>query len=170
MWNADSLRRFYVVVAGCIGIACALGIAVDLVTAHVAVEYFTVHHPRLIDRTDPISMALVWGVAATWWCGLIAGIVLAFVNQRLPNPLEPKAILGMVAKACAWLWVTMMLVLVAMYLVANVVPLEKRGPSFESDRRLMAVAVAHAGEYIFAGIAVMILLFKMRKRSSATPS
>lgn len=101
---------------------------------------------------------------------MIAGIVLAFFNQRLPNPLEPKAVLGMVAKACAWLWVVMMLVLIAMYFVANVVPLEKRSPSFESDRRLMAVAVAHAGEYIFAGIAVMVLLFKMRKRSSATPS
>lgn len=61
MWSAENLRRFYVVILGCIGIACALGIAVDLVTAHVAVEYFTVHHPKLIDRTDPLSMALLWG-------------------------------------------------------------------------------------------------------------
>ena len=53
--------------------ASCLGVAMDMVTAHVAVEYFTVHHPHVVNSKSPLVMALVWGVGASWWFGLIAG-------------------------------------------------------------------------------------------------
>lgn len=45
----DALKSASAIIGGTIGLACCLGIAMDLVTANVAVEYFTVHHPKLVD-------------------------------------------------------------------------------------------------------------------------
>ena len=59
-----------------VALAILYGIAHDLVTAHVCVEYFTIGHPRVIDSTAPVDLALTWGVLATWWMGLGLGLIL----------------------------------------------------------------------------------------------
>lgn len=151
--------------------ACLLGIAMDLVTANVAVKYFTVHHPRLVDSESPWVMAVVWGVAASWWAGAIAGIILALVNIRLRLP--PKRVLRMVAISCTALWVLMMLVLFGVYALAGLVPVESRTINYEADRRLMAVAVAHMSEYLLAALATVVVAVRMvvvRRRESARRS
>jgi hypothetical protein len=56
--------------------AIAYGIAHDLVTAHVCVEYFTVGHPDWFGTEQPVLLALGWGVAATWYVGLVLAIPL----------------------------------------------------------------------------------------------
>jgi hypothetical protein len=131
----------------------------DLVTANVAVAYFTVHHPRLVDSESPWVMAFVWGMAASWWAGAIGGIILALVNTRLRLP--PKRVLRMVAISCAVLWALMMVVLVSVYALGGLVPVESRSADFESDRRLMAVAVAHMSEYVLAALATGVVAFRM---------
>ena len=68
---------FLRIVLLCIGLSVAYGIAHDLVTAHVCVEYFTIGHPTVIESTDPVDLALTWGVLATWWVGLGLGLLLA---------------------------------------------------------------------------------------------
>ena len=70
---------FLMIVVLCIGLAIVYGIAHDLVTAHVCVEYFTIGHPRVIDSTAPVDLALTWGVLATWWVGLGLGLLLGLV-------------------------------------------------------------------------------------------
>lgn len=60
------LRRFMAIVAGSVGLACLLGICIDLVTANVAVDYFSVHHPRLIPTDNPWVLAVAWGIVASW--------------------------------------------------------------------------------------------------------
>ena len=62
-----------------LGLASAIvyGILHDQVTARVCVEYFTIGHPRVMDSASPTLLALYWGVIATWWVGLPAGILLA---------------------------------------------------------------------------------------------
>ena len=56
------------------------GIAHDLVTAHVCVEYFLPPwHPIIVPTDNPFLLALVWGIVATWWVGLFLGIPLAVV-------------------------------------------------------------------------------------------
>lgn len=46
-------------------------------TAHVAVEYFTVAHPLVFPTESPFWLAFGWGVIATWWVGLSLGLLLA---------------------------------------------------------------------------------------------
>lgn len=63
------------------------GVLHDLVTAHQCVQYFSEFHPDLFHTTNPIFLALGWGVVATWWAGALIGIPLA-MTSTLGN--EPK--------------------------------------------------------------------------------
>lgn len=60
-------------------VVCAVtyGILHDQVTAHVAVEYFTIAHPPVFPTDNPFWLAIGWGVIATWWVGLILGAMVA---------------------------------------------------------------------------------------------
>lgn len=149
--NADQVR----VILGATALSCGLGVAIDLVTAHVAVEYFTVHHPKVVESQEPLVMALVWGVLASWWFGAIAGLVLAVYNRRQPRPVSVAQLLRWVARGCFWIWATMMVVLLATFAVSELVPEAKRRASYESDRRLMSVAMAHLGEYAFGAVVLI---------------
>ena len=146
-------------------IACLLGICVDMVTAHVAVEYFSVHHPHVIDSQAPWALALAWGVGASWWFGAIGGAVLLAVRSRVANPPSDRELLKSVAIACAAIWATMISVLLGVYAIASLVPLSKRTGDFESNRRLMAVAIAHENEYILGALALIVLCVGMIRRS-----
>lgn len=53
------------------------GILHDQITTRVCLEYFTVFHVRVIHTNSPTTLALVWGVIATWWVGLILGVPVA---------------------------------------------------------------------------------------------
>lgn len=57
--------EFLIFLVQVVAATCCLGLAIDLVTANVAVEYFTVHHPKVVDSESPWVMALVWGVGAS---------------------------------------------------------------------------------------------------------
>lgn len=65
----------------CIAAAISYGVAHDLITAHLCVEYFSKTHPPLIASESPTLLALAWGVVATWWMGLAIGILLALVSR-----------------------------------------------------------------------------------------
>ncbi|MBL8889403.1 MAG: hypothetical protein JNL67_05460 [Planctomycetaceae bacterium] len=156
----DSARRFSYIVLGSIAYACLLGIALDLVTANVAVAYFSVHHPQIVETDNPWILAFVWGVAASWWFGLIGGVVIAFANQLRTRPLRPQRILRWVRRSCVVLWIVMLLILVATWSFAYyMVPMEKRPENFEDNARLIAVAMAHQFEYLLGGIAMMVIGF-----------
>ena len=65
------------IVALCITAAVLFGVIHDQITARICLEYFTIGHPRIFASNSPTLHALYWGVAATWWVGLIAGGLLA---------------------------------------------------------------------------------------------
>lgn len=69
--------QFARIVILCVLAAVFYGIVHDQITARICVEYFTIGHARLIDSTSPTVLGLVWGVVATWWVGLILGVLLA---------------------------------------------------------------------------------------------
>jgi len=142
---------------------CLLGIAIDVVTANVAVEYFTVHHPHVVDSESPWVMALVWGIGASWWFGLIAAVLLWWMNARRAHPLPRKSIFRMVVRSLIFIWVFMMFVLVAVYAIGRLVPQKQRRPTFDSDRRLMAVAMSHATEYLLGGIVTIVLMIRVAR-------
>ena len=142
-----------------------LGLAIDVVTANVAVDYFAKYHPHVVDSRSPWVMAGIWGVGASWWAGAIAGAVLAFVNLRLKPPVPSNVVLRWVRNSCGVIWCVMMVIVLAVYCLAALISMQQRRPTFEYDRRLVAVAVAHAGEYLFAAIAMVVIILIMRSYS-----
>lgn len=134
--------------------AVGYGICHDLVTAHLCVEYFTVAHPFIFPSDSPLVMALIWGILATWWVGLILGIGLATAARAGARPkrtapdLLPdilKLLKGMALFACAlgligyfcsvlhWIWL--------------VPPLSTQIGS-ESHNLFFFDAFAHTGSYL----------------------
>ncbi len=75
------------------------GILHDTITANVSLEYFTVGHPKIIESQSPFMLALIWGVIATWWVGLILGTLISISTQigKLPK-LNLKEILPLMIK------------------------------------------------------------------------
>lgn len=61
----------------CVGAAAAYGLIHNQITARVCIEYFTIGHPRMFKSDSPTLHALFWGVAATWWAGLLSGLLIA---------------------------------------------------------------------------------------------
>jgi hypothetical protein len=74
------------IVGLCVAAAVAYGLAHDQVTARVCVEYFSVFHPPVIASDDPTALALVWGVIATWWMGVLLGVPLAAIARAGAPP------------------------------------------------------------------------------------
>lgn len=152
----------------CVAIAVLYGIVHDLVTAHVAVEYFTVHHPRLVDSESPVVMAFLWGFLATFWVGGIAGAVLLGVSRlgRAPQ-FDLRRVLRSYVALSVVAWIFAMLTIPAVMALAGTIPDEKRRPTYESDRRLVAVGMAHAVSYgaamwLTAGLAGWIVFRRYR--------
>jgi len=72
------MLRFLSIVFLCIGASVFYGLIHDQITIRISPEYFTVLHPQILPMDCPLTLlALAWGVIATWWVGLILGIVLA---------------------------------------------------------------------------------------------
>jgi hypothetical protein len=151
------LRRFLTILFGSTFLACLLGICLDLVTANVAVEYFSVHHPRILPTENPWALALLWGIIASWWFGAVAGAIVALINYRRQQPLEAIRILKWTAVACVALWMIMISILVTIMAISSTIPVEQRRASFETDRRLVAVAMAHQYEYVLGTIAMLVI-------------
>ena len=75
----------------CVAATVLYGVLHDQVTARVCLEYFTEFHPPLVDSRSPAVVALAWGVAATWWVGVILGLGLACAARVGPWPRrEPR--------------------------------------------------------------------------------
>ncbi len=144
----------------CILLACLLGIAHDTVTARVCLEYFTVHHPQIIEPqyANPTNMALIWGVLATWWVGLIGGLVLIASNElgRAPK-LGYRQIALMLSKALAVIFIMSMLTLAVSWIIGNARIAGHETSALDFQHRLNTVATTHRASYLFALIAIIVL-------------
>lgn len=76
------------IIGFCILAAVGYGLVHDQVTARVCVEYFSIAHPPMLVTDSAFQLALVWGVVATWWVGLILGTGLAFAARAGSAPKE----------------------------------------------------------------------------------
>ena len=65
----------------CMASAVFYGNCHDQVTARVCVEYFTVGHRPPFSSESPTLLALFFGTMATWWVGLILGVLAALVSR-----------------------------------------------------------------------------------------
>lgn len=78
----NSLR----IVGLCVSAAAIYGILHDQITARICVEYFTIGHPPVFATDDPTLLGVAWGVFATWWAGLLLGILLACAARAGGRP------------------------------------------------------------------------------------
>lgn len=67
----------FAIVLLCVGAAVAYGLIHNQITARVCIEYFTIGHPRIFKSDSPTLHGLYWGIAATWWAGLLSGLLIA---------------------------------------------------------------------------------------------
>lgn len=74
------MKEFARIVAFCVFAAMVYGVLHDQVTARVCVEYFTIGH-RFIGTTSPTLLGFAWGILATWWFGLLLGVLLALAAR-----------------------------------------------------------------------------------------
>jgi len=167
--------QFVLIVGMAITAAVVYGILLDLVTAHLCVEYFTIAHPRIVESENPVALALVWGVVATWWMGLLLGIPLAMACRAGKRPKQSALdVAPMVGK-----------LLVATACCATVAGLAAYGlstlgvltvPTFylkliptEALPRFAAVFWAHNASYaasVLGGLIVIVRVWRARRGSS----
>ncbi len=151
-------------------VAALFGIAHDLVTAHVAVEYFTEHHVEVVPSQSPVVMALIWGVRATFVVGMLGAVLLLGANGlgRWPT-LDFGRLRRALVRLVLVLYVLAMGVLFGILQFAPRPPLEDQDPGYEADRRLIAVAFTHEFSYTgaaigFVGLATWIVYQRNRMK------
>jgi hypothetical protein len=137
------------------------GIAHDMVTAHVWVEYFTVHHAKVVESTSPVVMALVWGVLATWWVGALAGIWLwAFATAGSLPRLPIDRLRQVMLRGMGGLYVAAMLVLGLSYIGLGWIGQGHDIPDLEVRRRALAVGITHMYSYGAGALLILAMGFR----------
>lgn len=158
------------IVLYCTVASVIFGWAHDAVTANVWVDYFTVHHPKLVDSQSPWVMAFLWGVLATFWVGGFGGLMIAccsFVGALPPPSVE------MVQK-----WIRNGIVIVfacsmtclfgCWFVFERLVPV-KEVADREIKIRAVAVALTHQFSYTAATVLILVIcanLIRWRFRSA----
>lgn len=164
------------IVAFSIFCAVIYGILHDQVTAHVAVEYFTIAHPPVFPTIEPFWLAIGWGIIATWWVGLILGTLLAFCarlgswpRMELKSLKRPISVLMIVSGSLAMLaglsgW--------ALTQLSGSWTIGFWASEIEPERhaRFAFAAWAHSISYIAGGIGGIVIAarsLRWRKRAAA---
>ncbi|HEY0339182.1 MAG TPA: hypothetical protein VGC34_00120 [Steroidobacteraceae bacterium] len=89
------MLRFFGIVILCIAASVVYGLIHDQITIRISPEYFTVLHPQILPKdTSLTGLALAWGVIATWWVGLILGVIVGLASCVGSRPkLSPNALI-----------------------------------------------------------------------------
>ena len=164
------------IIVFCILATCVYGIAHDMVTAHVCVEYFLPPvHPVIFPTTSPILLALIWGVIATWWVGLFLGVLLA-AACRIGN--KPKRTVSQIIRPVmillALLFITSILLGLVGYMVGWADIFENLPDNPEPGFRHKHAAflfdvVAHLAAYLLGAIGgVVVAIYSLRYRFMAS--
>jgi len=166
--------QFPAIVFMCIISAIAYGIVHDQITARVCVEYFTIGHPQLFQTDNPTLLGIVWGIAGTWWAGLIFGLSLAILARAGRRPafstkdlIRPILVLLAVMAMFALLAGIVGWILAESGTVFLVAPLAEKVPA---DKQTLFIADlwAHGASYL-AGLVGAIVILMRTWRSRCRP-
>lgn len=149
------MKPFAAIVALVTGAAVLYGIVHDQITARICLEYFTIGHPRAFASNSPTLHGLYWGVVATWWAGLLAGLLIAAaarlgrwnkLTARHIWPLIVALLIVMAASATALGWLAHEFSDRSTTLDK---PIARRGVVVPNEEQLdfIACAFAHAASY-----------------------
>lgn len=159
--------------------AIIYGVCHDQVTARVCVEYFTVGHAPIFHTQSLTLLALGFGVTATWWVGLILGVLAALVSRAGSWPkLEAAHLIRPIACLLIVMTVASILAGITGYQLAKasgfVLP-EPFGPQVPEDRHhlFFADSLAHLAAYgvgLFGGLILCAGALVQRYRIARTPA
>ena len=158
-----------------IAIVIAYGVAHDLVTTRVSLEYFTIAKDNAFDSQSPTLLALAWGVGATWYIGVFFGGLIAFAARFGSRPklvvqdlIRPAGLLMLAVATGALLAGIAGYTLVRSGTVtlgghiANEIPASDHA-------RFYAVVLAHWADYIIGFIgATLLACWTWLKRANAS--
>lgn len=159
------MRGFLRIVLLCIAAAVAYGLIHDQITIRISPEYFTVLHPRILPEDFPLTgLALAWGVLATWWVGLILGIILGMACCAGKRPklsardmLRPIGVLLLIMAAGAalsgWTGYELMsyhLIEPSTYIVETVQPGHITGVIIDGFTHMASYALGFAGGIVIS--------------------
>jgi hypothetical protein len=157
----------------CIVSAVVYGILHDQVTARVCVEYFTVGHAPIFNTTSPTLLAFGWGTVATWWVGLILGILAALASRVKSWPkVDAANLVRPIACLLIVMAVASLLAGITGYQLAKasglVLP-EPFGPRIPKDHHyfFFADSLAHLAAYgvgFFGGLILCVRVLVQRYR------
>ena len=155
----------------CIFGAIAFGIVHDMITANICVEYFTIGHPKIIESKNPFVLALLWGVLATWWVGVILGIFIVVHNivGKFP-PLPFNDIKRWIFRLLLIMCITSPLAGLLGYILAkteviNIIPELGQRVAPEKHSAFLGVGWAHLSSYLvgfIGGIAICVKVWTKR--------
>ena len=155
--------KYLAIVVLCVLTAVGFGIAHDLVTARLCVEYYTVGHPRVFDTDDPIWLGIGWGIVATWWVGLLLGIPMALASRLGGRPkrsalslVAPLGALLVALGLCAALAGLIGWLLATAGVVVLVEPLATRVPPAK-HALFVAALWAHVTSYVAGFLGAIVL-------------
>ena len=164
----DKPMEYVKIIAFLMLAACVYGIAHNLITAHVCVEYFLPPiHPIIFPTESPIALALVWRVIATWWVGFLLGIPLAAVCRLGRKPkLTVKDIILPVLVLHAILYVSAMLFGIVGYAMASVLPIPFFPCEIAPERHAAFLFnfAAHNFSYHLGAVGGIVLMFCLWKQ------
>jgi H+/Cl- antiporter ClcA len=171
--------RFLAIILLTICAAIVYGIIHDQVTARICVEYFTIGHPKVIESESPTQLALVWGVLATWWVGLILGVPLAMCSRIGQRPkltaiklVRPITILLICMGALAALVGMIGYELAGKRAIVLLEPLASEVP-VEKHQAFLADGAAHLASYgagFIGGIILCIWAWRYRAKTASEVS
>ncbi len=157
--------EFLKIVLLSIAAAVCYGIAHDLITTRVCLEYFTVFHEPVFRTQSPTLLALGWGTIATWWFGFFLGLPAAVAARagRL-QALGAKDLLRPIGVLLATMAAASLTMGIAGYFAAKagrvqledpwaaLIPLDKH-PAFFADwwAHRTAYAVGAVGGFVLCG-------------------
>ena len=159
----------------CVLSIVAYGVSHDLVTTRVCVEYFTVGHTPPFPTESPTLLALTFGILATWWVGLIFGLLVAAVTRAGSWPkFEAADLLPAIACLLTVMAVASILAGVTGYRIAEgggfTLP-EPLSSRISPDRHALffADSLAHLAAYSVGvlGAAVLCGVMLIRRRKIA---
>lgn len=162
VWRETLVEPAKIVLLAMAG-AILYGIAHDQITIRICPEYFTVAHPPLFRSGSLTLIALGWGVAATWWAGLAAGVAFALAARAgslakltWRRFVRPAAVLLLVMAIVATLagfaghWMASTGRIASVQAWGLMIPVEKQA-------NFMADVFTHACSYLAGGLGSLVI-------------
>lgn len=161
--SPESLVESLKIIALAMGGAILYGIAHDQITIRICPEYFTVAHRHIFNTGSLALIALAWGVVATWWAGLAAGVAFVLA-ARAGSPLmltwrrfvRPAAVLLLIMAIVATLagfaghWMASTGRISSVQAWGLMIPVEKQAD-------FMADVFTHACSYLAGGLGSIVI-------------